>query len=338
MGIFTASQGFIIRLFIGALVSVFRTNWFGVWIGIELTVLSFIPVLNKEDTVSEDRATFYLLVQALGSTILIIKGSELGTYDIDTKLWIATALLLKLGAAPFHYWYPLVAQQLLWYDIIPFITLMKIPPLTILVISELEQLTVLFFIVAMICGIVGAYGGIYQLCLRELLIYSSINHLGWILIPVITSQQRWLIYFLVYRIIVILVVETLVSHDVNYLHELEHAKISWLKKHTLFLGLCSLAGLPPFLGFFPKWLVIEDRILFVNVVCVLVIIFRRLITLHYYFHVGLGAPLIKTSGRISKWRNEQIYVALWVVGWHTLGFWILPEYNSLLYYPLRLLV
>lgn len=99
------------------------------------------------------------------------------------------ALLLKLGAAPFHFWYPYVAENLDWIDLYIFMTFLKFPPLAIIIISDLEKIRALIYISAILTGLAGGVGAILELSLRKLVIYSSFNHLGWIILAVIGCRQ-----------------------------------------------------------------------------------------------------------------------------------------------------
>lgn len=59
-------------------------------------------------------------------------------------------------------------------------------------------------------------------------------------------------------------------------------------KIIIYLGLFSLGGLPPLLGFFPKWMVIQrlrDRPLLFMLIFLLA---RRVITLYFYLRITLS--------------------------------------------------
>jgi NADH-ubiquinone oxidoreductase chain 2 len=72
--------------------------------GLELNLLSFIPLISsKNNQYSSEAALKYFLIQALGSSIIIISASFImSSSELATTLF-TVALLLKAGAAPFHF-------------------------------------------------------------------------------------------------------------------------------------------------------------------------------------------------------------------------------------------
>ncbi|KAG7168731.1 Cytochrome c oxidase subunit 1-like 14, partial [Homarus americanus] len=74
---------------------------------LELNLLSFIPlIITKNNQYSSESALKYFLIQALGSAIIIFSASIILISPSVAPLCLALALLLKLGAAPFHFWFP----------------------------------------------------------------------------------------------------------------------------------------------------------------------------------------------------------------------------------------
>jgi NADH-ubiquinone oxidoreductase chain 2 len=58
------------------------------------------------------------------------------------------------------------------------------------------------------------------------------------------------------------------------------------------LSLLSLGGLPPFLGFFPKWLIIELLVSMKIFYMLLFILFFTLLTLYFYLRISYAALII----------------------------------------------
>lgn len=63
-------------------------------------------------------------------------------------------------------------------------------------------------------------------------------------------------------------------------------------KFTLFINFLSLGGLPPFLGFLPKWLVIQQLTLCNQYFILTLIIISTLITLFFYLRICYSAFII----------------------------------------------
>lgn len=133
--------------------------------------------------------------------------------------------------------------------------------------------------------LIGSIGGFNQTSLRKLIAFSSINHLGWLISTLLIREIYWNIYFIIYSIIIILI--TLIFHILNiiFINQLFSNNLNKIIKLSIFLNILSLGGLPPFLGFFSKWIIINfiinNNILFF----VFIFVISTLITLFFYIRI-----------------------------------------------------
>jgi len=161
-----------------------------------------------------------------------------------------------------------------------------------MVFSYCINLTIIIFLV-IIAIIFGSLGGLNQTSLRKLIAFSSINHLGWILIRIINREMLWGFYFLFYYFLsfnVIFIFDNFKLLNINQTFYIKN--LNFTLKTVIFIILLSFGGLPPFLGFFPKWIVIE---IIVNEKIFLIltfILFFTLITLFFYMRISYNALLI----------------------------------------------
>ena len=157
-----------------------------------------------------------------------------------------------------------------------------------------EQKT-LISIAIIISAVVGALGGLNQTLLRKLLAYSSINHIAWIISALIISERIWLIYFTLYSLISLSVVSILhFTQTFHFNHLINKIAAKPAFKISLFISLLSLGGLPPFTGFVPKWLVIQQLCLTKNFLLVLILLVSSLFTLFYYLRITLGSLILRS--------------------------------------------
>ena len=174
------------------------------------------------------------------------------------------------------------------------ITIQKITPLALLSYYMTEQKT-LISIAIIISAVVGALGGLNQTLLRKLLAYSSINHIAWIISALIISERIWLIYFTLYSLISLSVVSMLhFTQTFHFNHLINKIAAKPAFKISLFISLLSLGGLPPFTGFVPKWLVIQQLCITKNFLLVLILLVSSLFTLFYYLRITLGSLMLSS--------------------------------------------
>nr|YP_009628969.1 NADH dehydrogenase subunit 2 [Metapenaeus joyneri]QBX88871.1 NADH dehydrogenase subunit 2 [Metapenaeus joyneri] len=301
---------FLSTLLLGTTLAVSSTSWFGAWIGLELNLLSFIPIISsKNNQYSSEAALKYFLIQALGSSIIILAASLMLIKTIPANMLLCIALLLKAGAAPFHFWFPSVMEGLQWPQAIVLMTIQKIAPLSLMSYLNISTIYPMLMSAVILSAMIGAIGGINQTLLRKIMAYSSINHMAWMLVAMTISETSWLLYFLFY---------CLVASSVALLFNYQEAfHISRLFNHTNFspeiklltlMALLSLGGLPPFTGFIPKWFIIQEMVSASLFFTLTILLMSALLTLFYYLRVSITALMV--SAPKIKWTTKKVLPSL----------------------------
>nr|APX40863.1 NADH dehydrogenase subunit 2 [Phyllotreta foudrasi] len=272
-------------ILIGTLISVSAYSWLGMWIGLEINLLSVIPLFkSNKNTYPAEACLKYFITQAMASIILIFSIIYSFNYINLTNLsmnLLNTALLTKLGAAPFHFWFPEVSEGLNWMNNLILMTIQKIAPMILLTYSSLTSKLMILSIV--FSSIIGAIYGFNQISLRKIMAYSSINHLAWMLASILENKIIWLNYFIIYSLIIVNIIYIFYYFKMYFLYQLflinNKNKII---KLIFAMNFLSLGGLPPFIGFMPKWLTLNflmnKNLFFISFILILF----TLITLYFY--------------------------------------------------------
>lgn len=296
----------LIILITRTIITAIAPNWLTAWIILEINILRFIPIMLQSKSNQETEAAIkYFLSQALGSILLLLGSSIIIRTLIDKNLAtviLITSLLLKLGAAPCHLWFPSVITSLSWINCFILSTWQKIAPLILLSFSYISRsLPKQTTLIAITGTTVGGIIGLNQTNLRTILAYSSISHLGWIIIlsstPIICITYL-LLYFTTVTPIFLLIshsnIKTTIQINTN-----QKIKYTYL---ILLVILCSLAGIPPLTGFLPKLLAIIT-LSKTQYIVVLIILMGSFINLYFYLNVAFRAsiqPLFNSSNKITK--------------------------------------
>nr|AEE98122.1 NADH dehydrogenase subunit 2 [Blepharicera jordani] len=292
---------FFITLMTGSFITISSNSWLGAWMGLEINLLSFIPLMmDTNNLMSTEASLKYFLTQALASAILLfavliymIKTNMTNFIEMEfnwLNLIINSCLLLKSGAAPFHFWFPNVMEGLNWMNSLILLTFQKLAPLTLLSYS-LNMNFIIFIIIMSI--FIGSIGGLNQTSLRKMMAYSSINHLGWIMAAMILNESLWLSYFIMYCFLTFSIVSIFNLFKLYYLNQMFSViNNSAIIKFSLFTSLLSLGGLPPFLGFIPKWLVIQALTKNNLIWLMVVMVTLTLITLYFYLRIFYSSALM----------------------------------------------
>nr|AQP27758.1 NADH dehydrogenase subunit 2 [Microcerotermes sp. B TB-2017] len=291
----------------GMLMSVSSNSWLGAWMGLEINLMSFIPLMSSVKNMYNTEASLkYFIVQVLASATLLFMvvmktlTEDLFTFEINsyTPMIICTPLLLKSGAAPLHWWFPGVMEGLSWENCALLMTVQKAAPLMLM--SYLIEINVFTLSIILLSTIVGSIGGLNQTSMRKILTYSSINHTGWMLIALTTSENLWLVYFMIYSTLALTVVSAIKLSGTSFINQtMMTNKDATLMKFMMFTSLLSLGGLPPFLGFLPKWIVIQAMIANNMAPLATIVVVTSLVTLYYYLKISYSSFVILNTE--PKW-------------------------------------
>merc|ERR1712071_59749 len=129
-------------------------------------------------------------------------------------------------------------------------TVQKVNPFLILSSLPFNHNTVVT--VALISACVGRVLGLAQSQTRLLLVFSSINHVGWILVRMSLSLSLFAYYFTLYAVLLLPLILVLKKFNILHLNQPLNLGLSRTNQLIVFITLLSLGGLPPFLGFLPK--------------------------------------------------------------------------------------
>nr|AIW65049.1 NADH dehydrogenase subunit 2 [Epeorus sp. MT-2014] len=293
---------FYTTLITGTLISISSTSWMGAWLGLEINLLSFIPLMsNMNNQFATEAALKYFLTQALASAILLFSVIllSLNTHltfsgfhnNLPLSIAMSSTLLLKMGAAPFHFWFPGVMEGLDWFNGLILMTWQKIAPL--MLISYIWVPNQFSFIIIVTCILTGSVGGFNQTSLRKIMAYSSINHLGWMLSAVLLGESYWLTYFGFYVFLSTAVILLFHAYQLSHINHFFSLPLdNPVLKLALFCNLLSLGGLPPFLGFLPKWIIIQSLVEHHYTALVTLMVIFTLGTLYFYLRMGYAAFML----------------------------------------------
>nr|YP_009307632.1 NADH dehydrogenase subunit 2 [Curvipennis wixiensis]AOR82455.1 NADH dehydrogenase subunit 2 [Curvipennis wixiensis] len=320
---------FLSTLMMGTILSISSNSWFGVWMGLEINLLSFIPMLaNNKNMMMNESSIKYFIVQAMASTMLLfsilfiqMKYPMSWEMELIPSMMVSSSLLLKIGAAPFHFWFPEVMGTSTWINCLTLMTWQKIAPM--MVLSYCIQLSTFMFVITISSIIIGALGGLNQTSLRQLLAYSSISHLGWMFSSLMVSENMWELYFIIYSLLSMILVLLFKQMNLFFLNQIySSTNMKPEIKFMMFLSLLSLGGLPPFLGFLPKWIIMQSLVENDMTIMMTIMVMLTMITLYYYMRISFSALILsysENSWSMNSTLNKQSFVLTMMVMISTLG-------------------
>nr|QVT10926.1 NADH dehydrogenase subunit 2 [Ambulyx liturata] len=280
---------FLFILFFSTMISISANSWFGCWIGLEINLLSFIPLIsNSNNLLSSEASLKYFLTQSIASMnflfSILIKMTLMKNFEMNNfiSIMINSSLLMKMGSAPFHFWFPNISEGLSWFNNFILMTWQKITPMILL--SYYFNMNFLYYII-MLNVMIGAIGGINQTSLRKMMAFSSINNLGWMMFSIMISENLWMFYFFMYSFLISIMFFLFFILNMFFINQLFINNMNFMIKLNLLINFLSLGGLPPFIGFLPKWIIINFLMINKFYFLTLIMVMSSLITIYFYIRI-----------------------------------------------------
>ncbi len=294
-------------------------QWFMLWLCLEINTLIFLPIFIQKKTLYKlESILVYYLLQRISSILLLLRlliEENQTTRFVTIKSVFLVAIFLKVGRAPLHTWFPLVAHaatiKILWF----LLTLQKLIPILILIIIKTNLLILLGFII--FSAFLGPILNFSQNNIKFILVFSSLSHIAWLIRGIYLSFQGWAIYFLVYLIICNFVLLSLTK----FLNQNSLNPKNNFKQILLFL---NFGGLPPLLGFYPKFFVIVFLLEKRNTLLLMLLLIRSVLDFFIYTRIFYSFMFTKSNKLIWKiLKKKSILEILYLTRVFFLGFFIL---------------
>ena len=333
---------YILGLFsvLGMMVLVSAGSLLTVYLGLELLSLSLYAMvaLHRDSGDASEAAMKYFVLGALASGMLLYGMSMIygatGTLELQEVARVAAAadndlvlafglvfllvgIAFKLGAVPFHMWIPDVyegAPTAVTAFISTAPKLAAVAMLLRLLVDALPSLQAdwhqMLVLLAVLSMAVGNIIAIAQSNLKRMFAYSTIAHVGFMLIGVLAGSPEGyaaaLFYIIAYAIMGMggfgmIILLGRAGFEADRLDDFKglNERSPWFA-FVMLVFLFSMAGVPPFLGFWAKWSVLREAmaadLLWIAVAAILFSVigayyYLRVVKLMYFDKAVDTAPL-----------------------------------------------
>ena len=336
------------------------------FIGLELMVISVYILTGflKRDRRSNEAALKYLLLGAFSTGILLYGMSLLYGISNSTNLkdiafavsqrpsddpvlliaiiTMATGLLFKVGAVPFHQWLPdayegaptsITAFMSVGPKAAAFAFLLRIflVPLG----SARDQWVPLLVGVAVATMTLGNLAAISQSNIKRLLGYSAISHVGYILLGLVSGNETGLkgiaVYLLVYvfmnmgvfAVVIAMRRRNIIGDEIDDMSGLIYKSPTAAVLMLIFL--LSLAGIPPTAGFLGKYFIFLSLIETGHFTLAVISVLYVAVAIYYYFRIVAVMFMADPIDRELPSLSPGIRIALGVTAAMTLFIGLYPD-------------
>lgn len=311
---------------LGMMVMISAYHFLTLYLGLELLSLSLYAMvaLQRDSAFATEAAMKYFILGALASGLLLYGMSmlygatgslELGavsnaiqsghadkTLLVFGLVFVVSGLSFKLGVVPFHMWLPDVyhgaptamtmligsAPKLAAFAFVSRILVSGLQPL----VQHWSGMLVILAIASMALGNITA---IAQTNLKRMLAYSTIAHMGFLLLGFISGDQEGYGSSMFYAVIYVLMtlgtfgmimLLSRVSFEADNLNDFKglNQRSPWLAFMMLLL-MFSMAGIPPTVGFYAKFSVLNAVVQSGHTWLAIVAVLFSLIGAYYYLRI-----------------------------------------------------
>ena len=297
---------------LGMLVMISSNDFIMLYISIELQSLALyvLVALKKSSLKASEAALKYFILGSIASAIILYGASMVyaitGETNYDTIkvisqglgknmmfslgiVLILSGIAFKLSAAPFHMWTPDVYEGSPTSVTTVLVTLPKIAALTVLIhllikpfLYQVEAWQPILIIISILSMLIGSISALRQENLKRLFAYSTIANIGYVMIGLVSATDKSIetsiLYMLIYTISslgvfsFIMLIRREDTQLVNISNISGISKSNPIIAFSLVILLLSMAGIPPFAGFFTKLYVftyaIEQGFLYLAIIAI----------------------------------------------------------------------
>ena len=325
------NEYFILALMsiLGMMVMISGHSLLTLYLGLEIMSLSLYGLIAtaRDRAFAIEAALKYFVLGAIASGLLLygmsmiygITGgldiAQISNFASSSKLESQETLILnfglvflvigvafKLGAVPFHMWVPDVYQGSPTSVTMFLSTVPKIAAVALLVrllidgLGNFQQYWAdLFMILAVLSIAVGSLVALTQVNIKRMLAYSTISHVGFVLLGFMTGVLEGygsaVFYVLAYILMSLAAFGSIIALNRNGFEADQVSDFKGLSKHSPWFALImlvvmlSMAGVPPFIGFYSKLFILQQVISEGYVILAVVAVIFAVISAYYYLQV-----------------------------------------------------
>nr|WBR66594.1 NADH dehydrogenase subunit 2 [Microphysogobio labeoides] len=330
---------------LGTTLTFVSSHWLLAWMGLEINTLAIVPLMAQHHHPRAVEATTkYFLTQATAAAMILFASTTnawiTGEWDMNNmsspiaSTMVITALALKIGLAPMHFWMPEVLQGLDLLTGLILSTWQKLAPMALIIQTAQAIDPLLLTSLGLMSALAGGWGGLNQTQLRKILAYSSIAHMGWMVIILQYAPQLTLLALGTYIFMTSAAFLTLKTSSATKINTLA---MTWsnspILTTTTALVLLSLGGLPPLTGFMPKWLILQELTKQDLSATATIMALAALLSLYFYLRLCYAMTLTispNVTNSLAPWRVKTTQTSLPLTISTTIALGLLPMTPAIL--------
>jgi NADH:ubiquinone oxidoreductase subunit 2 (subunit N) len=286
-------------------------TWLSIWVILEINTLSFCVIIKSQGKEKKNILEIrikYFIIQSISSAFLLL--SSIST-KITKSLLIALftlrirALIIKSAAAPFHQWFISIVKSIKWKRATILMTWQKLAP-TFLVLYQIKNIIYTFIATSLF---VGAISQINKNKTLQIIAFSSVFNLSWILLAILINTKLFLRFSVIYwtTVVITIIILNLLKIEVILKENIESTD-----KWTYLIIILNLGGIPPIIGFLAKWLVFSEALANKYTITIRMILIIRRLNLYIYIRMLNFIVIRQTQNKQKRPKKNSKKLSIFI--------------------------
>lgn len=341
----------------GMMLMISANNFLSFYVSLELQsfCLYVLAAFERDDSKASEAGLKYFILGSFASGILLFglsliygftgnlefsslqillannPSSSIALAVIVGIIMLLIGLFFKNSAAPFHMWTPDVYQGSPTIVTSFFATIAKVAAVGILLRLTTEvlfpwenDLQPILVFVTCASVLIGSIAALKQTNIKRLLAYSSIGHVGYIMLAIasfdqVQSVNSVLLYLIIYVSMTLGTFAMIMNIKIDGKDLVNIEDLSGLSKDNplsaaiIAIFMFSLAGIPPFAGFFAKFYVFQSAIKAEIYTAVIASMVAAVVAAYYYLKIVKIMYLDESKSKFTDEMNYCTKIIVWLL-------------------------
>nr|YP_010879025.1 NADH dehydrogenase subunit 2 [Batracomorphus notatus]WHE42677.1 NADH dehydrogenase subunit 2 [Batracomorphus notatus] len=299
---------FMSTLNLSIILSLSSNSMFIIWMMIETSNMSFIPIMMSKKMKNSESIMKYFLIQSISSMIIMFS-MIMVLMNINMQMVILMSLIMKMGGVPFHNWIISMIEGIEYKPMLFMMTIMKMPPM--MMFSFMNMKTMEMIVLSMLMAPILM---INQNSIKKMMCFSSIFNLSMILL-ISFEMKMWMTFIMIYTMIMMMILKQMEMNKIKFINQMM-INSNKMNKKELWISMLSLGGMPPMTGFINKMMVMKTMLNKKEMMMLIILMITSTMILYIYmtymysclmFYLSMNKNLMKT---IEMKKNYSLVVNL----------------------------
>nr|QSJ61345.1 NADH dehydrogenase subunit 2 [Olidiana ritcheriina] len=281
-------------IMVGMMISLSSSNWIMMWSGLELMLMSFIPIMNSMKIMYTESALKYFIMQSISSALLMMS-IMMSLAMIDNKMIMTGAMMIKLAIAPMNMWFISTVEGVSVNMLMTMLITMKITPMMIMSYLNMKFNTIIIMSLMITALLITN-----QTSIKKIIGHSSVFNFT-LMLSITSMSSLWMNFLFIYSLLTWSMINLMKTIKIKFINQIMISEQSSLMKLNIWILMLSFMGMPPLLGFMNKLMVFELMMMTKENMILTIMISSSMSIAFTYMRLSYSSMIMKSI--MMKWMS-----------------------------------